>query len=222
MTRRRLLLVTLFALAMGFLESAVVVYLRLLYYPQGFDFPLVALPAAVLVIEVAREGATLVMLLTVALLVGRTGWERFAWLCLIFGLWDIAYYLGLKLAIGWPSSLMTWDILFLIPVIWTGPVLAPLITSLALIAGGLVILDHERRLERIRVFQLDWGLAVASLALQLKAYTANHRLAAAGNRPEQFPWEIFGIGVAIGLGALVKVVRVNPRLPRAPLPGSRS
>jgi hypothetical protein len=29
-----------FSMAMGYLESAVVVYLRKLYYPDGFKFPL--------------------------------------------------------------------------------------------------------------------------------------------------------------------------------------
>lgn len=211
MTGRRLLLAALFALAMGYLESAVVVYLRLIYYPQGFDFPLIPLPAGITAIEIAREAATLVMLVAVAGLTGGTAWERFAGLCLMFGVWDIAFYVGLKLTIGWPASLMTWDILFLIPVIWTGPVLAPVITSLALIAGGLLILDRERRGDRIRVLPLDWGLAALALALQLAAFTANHGLVVAGGRPGGFPWLVFLGGVAIGLGTLVKAVRANPR-----------
>lgn len=222
MTPRRLLLVLAFAVAMGFLESAVVIYLRLLYYPGGFEFPLVPLPAHITGVEVAREAATLVMLLTVAGLAGRTGWGRFGWLCVLFGTWDIAFYLGLRVAIGWPTSLLTWDILFLIPVLWSGPVLAPVITSAALIAGGVLILEMERRGERLRILPVDWALEAVSLGLQLWAFTANHRLVAAGERPTSFPWPLFLLGVAIGFGTLVKAVRANPRLLPGPPRPTRS
>src|SRR5688572_22491045 len=141
-TARRLLFMTFFGIAMGFLEAAVVVYLRLLYYPDGFDFPLIQLPWSVAVVELAREGATLVMLASVAILAGRTNWERFAWFAYLFGVWDIIYYVGLKMMLNWPDSLFTWDILFLLPLIWVGPVLAPLLISAALVTAALVVLHH--------------------------------------------------------------------------------
>ena len=216
MNPRRLLLATLFAAAMGYLESAVVVYLRLLYYPRGFDFPLVPLPASIVGIEVAREAATLVMLVTAGALIGRTAWSRFGWLCFLFGAWDLVFYAGLKIALGWPASLLTWDILFLIPVTWTGPVLAPVITSLALIGGGLCIVHfEEERAEHVQVLALDWVFVAASLALQLAAYTANHDRVAGGGLPGAFPWAIFLTGVALGVGTLVKALARNPRVDAA-------
>jgi hypothetical protein len=115
---RRILWLTLFAIAMAYLESAVVVYLRLIYYPEGFQFPLKAITNTNLWIEVGREAATMVMLVVVGFLAAVTGPGRFAVICYAFGVWDIFYYIWLWIFIDWPSSLLTWDLLFLIPLPW--------------------------------------------------------------------------------------------------------
>ena len=106
--------ITIFGIAMGFAEAAVVVYLRAIYYPEGFSFPLKILTDYKIMIEVLREIATLFMLLSVAFFAGRKFWERFAYFILPFGIWDIFYYIWLKVLIDWPSSMFDWDILFLI------------------------------------------------------------------------------------------------------------
>ena len=103
-SRTRLFWVGLYAVAMGWLEAAVVVYLRMLYYPGGFTFPLKVMPWSVAWVEIAREAATLLMLVAVGILAGRNRLERFGYLLYAFGLWDIVYYLGLQLAIGWPGG----------------------------------------------------------------------------------------------------------------------
>jgi hypothetical protein len=128
-----------FGVAMGYLEAAVVVYL---------GSALEMLPAAVPAhdpetfgtfeaIEIARELATLVMIAAVGWLAGRTRLERLAWAAVVFGAWDIVYYLGLRLTIGWPSSFNTWDLLFLVPMSWVAPVWAPVLASVALVLFGL-------------------------------------------------------------------------------------
>jgi hypothetical protein len=215
-TARRLLFVTFFGIAMGFLEAAVVVYLRLLYYPDGFDFPLIQLPWSVAVVELARESATLVMLASVAILAGRTNWERFAWFAYLFGVWDIIYYVGLKMMLNWPESLLTWDILFLLPLIWVGPVLAPLLISAALVTAALVILHHEGRRIRIHLVGPDWPLLAIALGLCLYSFMANHVSVFHGGLPGRFPWATFLLGLFLGVGVLLKAVMMNPRgrLPR--------
>ena len=65
---RRSVWLTVFAVAMGFLEAAVVVYLRELYYPGGFEFPIVQITPKIVVVEIVREFTTLVMLFAVAAL----------------------------------------------------------------------------------------------------------------------------------------------------------
>lgn len=140
MATKRTLTVVCYSIAMALLESAVVVYLRKLYYPEGFEFPLHAMPMQLAGVELARELATLIMIITVAWLAGSTRWTRFAWFLIIFAIWDLFYYVFLYAFIGWPLSFADWDILFLIPVVWTGPVWSPLVlVGLMLLLGTALI-----------------------------------------------------------------------------------
>jgi hypothetical protein len=141
---RRLLVVAGFAVAMGWLESAVVFYLRRLvdriepYQPN--PLPVAGdLGGA----ELLREPATLLMLLAVGWLAGRTGRARFGHFVVAFGIWDISYYVFLVPLTGWPHSLLDWDILFLIPLPWWGPVLAPVMIAALMILGGCVLAFND-------------------------------------------------------------------------------
>ncbi len=129
----------IYAVAMGFLEAIVVVYIRELYYPEGFAFPLKPMETWLIGTEIIRELSTLFMLWAVAYISGKSFIRRLAAFLFIFGVWDIFYYIALWLFLGWPESLFTWDILFLIPVTWTGPVLAPVLCSLAMIALAVLL-----------------------------------------------------------------------------------
>lgn len=123
----------IFAMSMGFLEAIVVVYIRELYYPEGFAFPLKPMETWIIGTEMIRELSTLFMLWAVAYISGKSFIRRLAAFLFLFGIWDIFYYIALWLFLGWPESLLTWDILFLIPITWTGPVLAPVLCSLLMI-----------------------------------------------------------------------------------------
>jgi hypothetical protein len=195
--RRTFAWIVAFGVAMGFLEAAVVVYLRLLYYPAGFDFPLVLLPAITVFVELGREAATIVMLWAVAALAGRNGAQRFAWFAILFGTWDIVYYVALKAVLDWPASLLTWDVLFLIPLVWTGPVLAPVIVSLGLLFGGWRLLERDARGLPLRLDRLDRGLLGGSFAALLVAFMLNHGVVVAGGIPREFPWWLFVAGCAM-------------------------
>jgi len=142
---RKFAAVLIYSISMALLESAVVVYLRKLYYPSGFDFPLRAMPMELAGVEIAREAATILMILTVAWLAGKSSWTRFAWFLFIFAIWDLFYYVFLYVFIDWPLSLMDWDILFLIPLVWTGPVWSPLVLVflMILLASALLHYNHK-------------------------------------------------------------------------------
>ena len=138
--RRTVAAVLVFAGAMAYLEAAVVVYLEAaLGSHVGDIFPL--RPASelgnLIAIEVGREAATLVIIGAVGLLVGRSRLERLAWSTVVFGVWDIGYYAWLFIFSGWPPSLRTFDLLFLLPVPWAGPVWSPITVSATLIGVGL-------------------------------------------------------------------------------------
>ena len=130
----------IFSISMGFVEAAVVVYLRRIYYPGGFAFPLKPLTDSLIGIEVLRETATIFMLLSIAVLAGKRIWERFAYFLFCFGVWDIFYYIWLKVLLDWPSTIFDWDILFLMPMPWIGPVIAPVTISMLMIFFGLFII----------------------------------------------------------------------------------
>jgi hypothetical protein len=206
---------------MAYIESAVVVYLRMNFYPGGFRFPVVAIPVSTYLIEVGRELATLVMLYCVARLAGRDRWERFLQFCFLFGVWDIFYYLWLKVFLGWPESLLTWDILFLIPLPWVGPVLAPLLVSAALI-GGALHLDQLRRMGReLRFSRLAWTGAIGAGALVLWSFLWKFGVVTRGGPPGGFPWWLFLTGYAGGLAVFIAAVRKLPPAAGRPGPGAQ-
>ena len=192
-----------YAVAMAYVESAVVVYLRAIYYPRGFSFPLAPMPQDMVAIEIGREVATLVMLLGVAMLAGTERWDRFLTFCVSFGVWDLFYYVWLWLLLGWPPSLLTWDVLFLIPVPWIGPVLAPAVVSIALVIGGLLLLHKGARGEPVNLSVPLWILLVTGGRLVLSSFVLDFRVALLQLEPPSFRWGLFGTGVALGVVALV-------------------
>jgi len=167
---KRYLFITIFAVAMAYFEAAVVVYLRELYYPDGFALPLVEIPRKLIIIELFREASTMIMIAVTAALCGRKFWERFGYFIIIFGIWDIFYYIWLKVTLGWPVSLLDWDILFLIPLPWIGPVIAPMAVSVVMILIGHSItrLYYKRRFFKPSLF--SWLLAIIGTGMILLSF----------------------------------------------------
>jgi hypothetical protein len=207
----------LFGLSFGYVEAAVVVYLRTIYdplrhalrpdRPDAELFPLItedqlrnAAPdkSWLLGVEVAREGATLIMLASVAL-VGAGG--RSSWLpsfAIAFGTWDLFFYVFLKILLNWPPSILTWDILFLIPVPWAAPVLAQSIVSITIIGAGLVALARPMRL-----LPVHWAAMMLGGALILMSFMWDDRNLMAGGFPHPFAWWLFGAGELVGVAAFL-------------------
>jgi hypothetical protein len=139
---RRLIALAVFVVAMAFIEAMVVVYLRKVFALQ-FDLRVTAkdfhFPKQYLRREQAREVATIVMLLAVAFMFGRSWWERLGAYLFAFGVWDVFYYVWLFVLLGWPQSPTARDMLFLIPGEWVAPVWQPLAASLVMIAAALLV-----------------------------------------------------------------------------------
>ncbi|MBN1180795.1 MAG: hypothetical protein JXB49_00810 [Bacteroidales bacterium] len=166
-----LLWITIFSIAMGFLETAVVIYLRELMYPEGFKFPLAPINPNIALTEVLREAATVIMLLGIAILSGKTKAERFAWFLYSFAIWDIFFYIFLKVLINWPESLLTWDILFLIPVTWVGPVISPVIVAFTMIAFALLINYLHTKTDRLKIRLFHWTFLITGSLVLILAWT---------------------------------------------------
>lgn len=209
---KKALLLGLFAIAMGYVEAAVVVYLRRIYYPQGFAFPLNnAVLDRMFLVEPGRELATIVMLTTIAILVGRKRVERVGWFLFCFATWDVFYYVWLKALLHWPPSLLTWDILFLIPFPWAAPVLSPALVAASMAVWGLMLVrsshqlpatSHQPRPRLGEWLMLTLGaLAILGSFLSDFAVVAMHssdRAAqVAAHVPSNYPWWLFALGLAL-------------------------
>lgn len=214
----------LFGISFGYVEAAVVVYLRAIYdpirhrlhpdRPPGDLFPLIKteeLAAAGpentrrLSIEVGREAATILMLAGFAMIAGRNFNERMAAMAVAFGLWDVSFYAFLKLMIDWPASLFTWDILFLIPLPWIGPVLAPVIVSLTMIVCGLYSIHRGGLPAR----PLPWGLMIAGGFVVILSFVWDWRNTITGGLPNPFNWPLFAAGEAVAIAGFIVAAR-NP------------
>lgn len=194
-----------FGVAFGYLEAAVVVYLR---SPIGAG---VALPienpatfAAFEAIEVVREAATLAMIAAVGWLAGRVPIERLAWSAVVFGTWDIVYYAGLRWAIGWPQSLDTWDVLFLVPAAWIGPVWAPIVVSAALVGVGLAAARHLRAGRALRIGPPEVAGGFVGGGLVILSFLVDSGRVLAGDLSPWSGWPLFLAGMAIAGGAATR------------------
>lgn len=211
-TRRRLFWLTLFAVAMAQLEATVVVYLRALYYPDGFTFPLVIIRDRIALIEVGREVSTVVMLLAIAKLAApRDAWRQFAAFLWTFGLWDILYYAWLWIMLGWPEHVLAWDVLFLIPAPWIGPCLAPMFIATVMMAAALGI-ERLRDADRaIRVSAFEWVVTVMGAIGLITLFVLDAGAVIAGAMPRPFPWPAFLVVLAAPTVAAASAWRRSAR-----------
>ena len=201
----RWLAVAIYAAAMAWVESAVVFYLRSMinrvepYQPN--PLPVIGGFASV---ELPREFATLVMLFAVGFLAGRTWRARVGYAAIAFGVWDIFYYVFLKIICGWPHSLLNWDILFLLPMPWWGPVLAPVLISLLLILWGTLASQFESRPPQQLSNWRGWVLNFAGVVLALYAFMADSIAASSRGLnairavlPDRFRWPLFCLALLL-------------------------
>jgi hypothetical protein len=224
-TSTRWKVVVVYAMAMAWVESAVVYYLRRM---MDRIEPYQANPLPVIgglgPAEVVRELATMVMLLTVGILAGRNWRSRVGFSVVAFGVWDIFYYVFLKLMCGWPHSLVDWDVLFLIPMPWWGPVLAPVLISGLMIAWGtLAGYSEEHRLDS-RVHWRSWALNLLGSAIALYTFMADAlRVTWAGGGfdawrdllPTTFKWPLFCVALLLMSAPILSLwLRLRP----APVP----
>jgi hypothetical protein len=211
----RWLVVIIFATAMAWVESAVVYYLRthidriVPYQPN--PLPIIGGFGPV---ELMREFATLVMLFTVGALAGRTWRARWGYTFIAFGVWDIFYYVFLRVMCDWPRSLFDWDILFLIPLPWWGPVLAPVMISLLMIVWGTLVSQCERPQFSVPANLSAWILNFIGGTVSLYVFMTDS-LRTAGNGvdalramlPVQFNWPLFLVALALMAAPVIRELK---------------
>lgn len=218
--RSRWAIVMAYAIAMAWLEAACVLYIRTLVDRlepyQAHPLPMNATLGNV---ELWREAATLVMIATMALLAGRTWRRRAGYAALAFGVWDIFYYVFLRLMCGWPRTLLDWDVLFLLPLPWWGPVLAPISIALLLILWGTLATqsDHHASSARWPWAPGSVGIVLALAVFMIDAWRAvpHGRDAVLQVLPTTFNWPLFSLALLLmALPSLRQVVSLPPRRSR--------
>jgi len=206
----KILWVGLFAIAMAYIESATVVYIRRIYDIGDLLLDIPLFDPTLAPIEVGRELATLAMLLAVGWAVGKTFQSRLGFTLFTFGLWDIFYYLWLKLLIGWPNSLLSTDILFLVPLPWWGPVIAPMLIAYLMAISGITLIlraegGHFIKPKTHEIVLLSVGVLVLLYSFMREALHALPATAIelSALRPNAFPWLFYAIGFSIVIFGIV-------------------
>ena len=224
--RQLWLLIAAFAIGMAWVEAASVYYIRTLvdriepYQPNPLP-----VHDALGAVELVREAATLVMLLTAGMAAGRAWKKGLGYTALAFGVWDIFYYVFLRIICGWPRTIFDWDILFLLPLPWWGPVIAPVSIALLMIVWGTLVTQSEGRESETALPWTSWGAGGLGIALALYVFMAD-AIRALPQGPEAvrtvfptaFNWPIFGVALAL---MAAPVAQIGSRL-RLHGPGFRS
>jgi hypothetical protein len=208
---KRLLVLAAFSIAFAYIEAAVVIYLRTIFYPDGFSFPLAAFGTGtaqkrLLATEVGRECATLVLILTGSWFFGVNPHQRCAALLGIFATWDVFYYIWLKVLISWPVSIMDWDILFLLPAAWASPMVAPVIVSGTMLAFAAVILYRDQVGRPLRPSDVHWLGFLAASAMVAASFCLAGRHIGESNFAAYFSWPIFALGEGIALVTMLACI----------------
>ncbi len=230
--RTRWAVVVAFAIAMAWVEAASVYYIRALV-DRIEPYQPVPLPLndALGYVELWREAATLVMLATLGMLApldpargalsesrraGRTWRHRAGYAALAFGVWDIFYYVFLRLISGWPGTLLDWDILFLLPLPWWGPVLAPVCIALVMVLWGTLATQSD---DGAAEPCWAWALAGAGIVLALAAFMSDAWRALPDGRdavmrvlPTRFNWPLYWVALLLmALPALWRITGASSR-----------
>ncbi len=208
-TIKRFWIAVIFSIAFGYIEAAVVVYLREIFYPEGFTFPIIIFGAEpvwrrLLITEIGREAATIVLIFTGAWLFGKNRQQRFAYFLIIFAVWDIFYYVWLKVLLDWPATIMEWDILFLIPIAWASPVLYPVIISIVMLAFAMVILYENSHGGSVRVKLSDWAVFVLAGFIIIVSFCIPGPHVSHEDYASYFYWPIFALGLALAIVTFLK------------------
>ena len=215
---RKLGWVLAYALAMAYAEAATVVYLRRVFGVVDLLRDTAVYDPRIAAIEIAREAATLVMLLALGFAAGRSLQARLGFALFAFGTWDILYYAWLKVLLDWPESLTTQDVLFLIPLPWWGPVIAPVLVAILLLALGALLVVRDDHGRPARLGPAGWGALVAGTILVLCAFMADAlRALPAGAeelsrlKPGAFRWPLYLAGLGAMAFSVWRVMRPGTR-----------
>ena len=121
-----------------------------------------------------------------------------------FGVWDIFYYVWLKVLLDWPSSIMDWDILFLIPTTWASAVLYPVLISITLLVFAAVILYRDAHGRTIRVTWVGWLVFIIAGIIVVVSFCTPGPHVTRPDFESYFYWPLFAAGLLLAVGMFIK------------------
>jgi hypothetical protein len=197
-TVKKFLWLSAYAIAMAFLEAVVVAYIRELLHLNNDRVELGHYAA----MEAWREAATIIMLAAVGWLTGRGKIDRLAYGMFAFGLWDIGYYVWLKVLVDWPKTLFDWDTLFLLPLPWRGPVLSAVLIACLICVVAILAVHQTNGHQDPKITRVRISVALCGTLLALYVFMAGaiHVWLRGGTnwrsiQPEIFNWPLFLIAI---------------------------
>jgi len=148
----------------------------------------------------------------VGLLAGRTWRSRLAYSLIAFGVWDILYYVFLAVISGWPRSILDWDVLFLIPLPWWGPVLAPTAIAALMVIGGTLISQFDEPDRPVWPGRGAWALNLLGVLIALYVFMTDAIQALPGGvdavravLPVWFNWPLFVVALILQAAPIVDI-----------------
>ena len=210
--KTRLISVSLFAITMGLLEAICVVYIRKIIFPPDGNIANIPISDFNFTLEAIRESMTIIMLTTTSILAAFNWRTRLAMFFLAFGIWDIFYYVGLKIFLNWPATIMDWDTLFLIPVAWYSPIIVPVLISTYFIIGSIFIILHEGNGTNLRFNFTVVILQFLGFAVWFYSFVNNSAMISEnGYANVEYSWALFFLGLIFGISSLIAAVMLGKK-----------
>lgn len=211
--------VAVFAVAMAYVEAAAVVYLRRVLGVKDLIRDMAPFDPQIARIETGRELATLIMILALGWAMGRSRQSRLGYAAFAFGIWDIFYYVWLRILVGWPLSVLEPDVLFLIPLPWWGPVITPILIALLAVIGGAWAVVQDEWGFSIQPGPARWAIFMAGVGASLYAFMADALGALPASaetlgrlKPTQFLWPVYLAGFGLMAWSIFSSMRAaRPR-----------
>lgn len=202
--KTRLIYVSLFAIAMGILEAICVVYIRKIIFPPDGNITNIPISNFNFTLEAIRESMTIIMITTLSILAAFNWRTRLATFFLAFGIWDIFYYVGLKIFLDWPATIMDWDTLFLIPVAWYSPIIVPVLISTYFIIGSIFIIINEGNGTKLKFSFSVVLLQFLGFVVWFYSFIKDSALISeSGYTNIEYSWALFFLGLIFGISSLI-------------------
>jgi hypothetical protein len=120
----------------------------------------------------------------------------------------------LRINVAWPNSIWDWDVLFLLPLPWWGPVIAPAGIAVMMIIGGSLATQFNRPERTVWPGRRAWHFCLAGATLALLVFMSDalrsYDVGIAAIRetlPTWFNWPVFSIALAMMAAPLIEMIR---------------